>query len=534
MAISWAQKRSRQTSKVDTLRWQAAAAPFTRAVVLFSQGLYEESAEYLYKAVEVVPNSPGIHHYLARIAYMQGDYLRMLTHAEKAYKEAPNELWLALGYASALQLNNQEAEALAVLEKLYSLWPNNPEILLRLAQLYQEKGDLDKADMLYQKLQHLSGNYEEIFQTRIHMFVEAGQIGRAVAIAETLANLWPNHEIYLETGARLCELSRNMNCMIDFVQRLLRIDSANQVAWGVVLDYPEVFESVWGREVWEELLSISSIPLEVRYKLLSQADFVEEEFLERLNSFLRAYPMAVGWELAAQYWRRKGRWDSAGKAWKQAIALDSSQLSYHLAYFYALWQQGGGDSLAAAVERAQELFPGQGRLLIWVGLVQAQQNLWREALSSFQRAKRLVDELESPLRELSAYYTALAEAKLGRLSISTRQQLENLYPAPIGAYLWRIFTLRTGSATEAIYPLPTQTVSPYTEWLNLLLALAQKRPNEALRYALQVENLPNLPLELWEDLLLRFSETEHPEAYARWKTYAKAAYPLAPLWRTLP
>lgn len=231
----------------DTLSWRQAVPAFVRGVVYFSQSLYEEAAEYLSQAAEAAPNSPGVHHYLAQVAYRQSDPIRMLTHAEKAYREAPQEVWLGLGYAYALMLNGQRQEAVRLLEQLHRTHPTDPEILHRLAQSYQAMGDWQRADACYQKLQLLGGSTEELFQARVQLLVEAGQLGRAIALAESLLTLWPKHEVYWEVAARLYELSQNLPRMAQTITQLLKLDPANPVAWNLVLSYSDYFEDVWRR-----------------------------------------------------------------------------------------------------------------------------------------------------------------------------------------------------------------------------------------------------------------------------------------------
>ncbi|MCX7607299.1 MAG: tetratricopeptide repeat protein [Bacteroidia bacterium] len=543
--LLFAQKKSKvkpassPSSSQDTTSWKQGLPPFVKGVILFSQGLYEEAAEYFYKAAEAAPHSAGVHYYLSRLAYQQGDYIRMLTHIEKAYKEAPHEAWVGIAYAAALALNGQQYQSTALLEKLVQDFPEEPEILLRLAQSYQAAGEIEKADRYYRQLQLMGGAYEEVFQMRVQMFVEVGQVGRAIAIAESLAALWPKHEVYWETIARLYELSRNLSRMAEVVQHLLQIDPANQVGWGLVLAYPELFEEMWGYDVWEGFLESYTVPAEVKYALLRRGDFLEEEeYREALSKLLRENPMSIGWDLWAQYWMQNGRWDSAATAWKRALASDSIHLPIYGSYLYALWQLGGGDSLAREVERAQEFFPGQGRLFLWQGVAYAQQREWPEACKAFQRGWRLLPTPDTPLARVAAYYQAIAEIAQNKLTPQTRERFQGHYPGETGTALLALLLLRGGEKPAELKNTPEETFSalpsPLREWGELLWALSLNRLEEARRIASIVDTSSSVPLEMWEDILTRLGPQILGPAYHRWRSQAEKQYPLALLWRSLP
>ncbi|RMF51387.1 MAG: hypothetical protein D6750_03745 [Bacteroidetes bacterium] len=521
----------------DTGGWRAAAPPFVRAVVLFSQGLYEESAEYFSRAAELAPGSPAIHHYLARLAYHQGDYIRMLTHAEKAYQEDPKNLWIALGYVAALELNDQPTQALAVLDKLSHTFPTEPEVVLRLAEAYRRLNRWEKADAWYRRLQHLGGSYEETVRARVQMWIEAGQLGRALAIVDSALAAWPNHETYWELQARLHELGRNFPALAQTVQRLLAIDPANSTAWAIVLAYPELFEEVWGTDGWERYLHAYLVPAEVKYALLRQVDFLEEEdYYATLRMLLQQTPTPEGWDLYARYWSRQGAWDSAAWGWKQALLEDSLKLSWYAPYLYALWRLGGGDSLAKAVEQALDAYPGQGFLLLWEGVALAQRKAWKEALRAFQRGWNLLPQpADTALLQVAAYYQACAEAALGAPAPQTVERLEKLFSPPVGKALVAVIRLRYGVAELSSAPSePVERPSPYREWVEMWRALRENRLEEARRIAAIADTAAVLPLEMWEDIFTRLGPSLLGAAYTRWRTRAEKHYPLANLWRSLP
>lgn len=523
------------TLPVDTQAWRAAAPSFTRGVVLWSQGLSEEAAEFFYKAAEVAPHSPGIHYYLARLAYTQEDYIRMLTHAEEAYREAPDELWIGIGYAVALELNGQKKQAVEILDRLHKLYPKEPEILLRLAQACQQMGQIDKADAYYRELLSVGGSYEEVFQARVRLFVEAGQLGQAIALAESTVAVWPKHEGYWETLARLYELSRNLPRMAEVVQKLLEIDSANMVGWSLVLAYPEYFEQLWGPETWEELLGSPALPAEVKYSLLQRVDFLEEEeYQQVLGELLRQQPLAVGWDLWGRFWAKKGHWDSAAVAWKRAWRADTPGLAFLANYLYALYRLGGGDSLLREVEKAQELFPGQGRLLLWEGVAAAQCRQWARASAAFTRGWRLFAGGDSVLSHAAAYYHLLTELAQGALSAPTRERFLRAYGSLEGEALIALLQARQSQQASQLPAVASSLPSPYREWAALWIAYASGRIEEARRIAADAADQPALPLEMWEDFLLRLTPQTVGTLYQRWRQKAAQAYPLACFWRDLP
>ncbi|GIV23978.1 MAG: tetratricopeptide repeat protein [Bacteroidia bacterium] len=523
------------TASADTHVWRQAVPPFVRGVVLWSQGLSEEAAEFFYKAAEAAPHSPGIHYYLARLAYTQEDYIRMLTHAEKAYREAPNELWIGIGYAIALELNGQKKQAVEILERLHKLYPQEPEILLRLAQAYQQIGQIDKADAYYNKLLAVEGSYEEVFQARVRLFVEAGHLGRAIALAESTVALWPKHEGYWETLTRLYELSRNLPRMAEVVQKLLEIDPANMVGWSLVLAYPEYFEQLWGPEMWEELLAAPAVPAEVKYSLLQRADFLEEEdYQQVLAQLLRQQPSAVGWDLWGRFWAGKGHWDSAAVAWKRAWSADTQGLSFLASYLYALYRLGGGDSLLREVEKTQELFPGQGRFFLWEGVAAAQCRQWTRASAAFTRGWRLFVGGDSVLAQAAAYYHLLTELAQGGLSASTRERFLRECGTSVGEALIALLQARQGQKASQLQTAAPALPEPYRRWAAFWMAYAEGRLDEARRIAASAAEETSLPLEMWEDFLLRLTPQTVGTLYQRWRQKAAQAYPLACFWRDLP
>lgn len=542
LAVLFAQKRPVKKKPAsgparDTVGWRAAATPFVRAVVLFTQGLYEESAEYFSRAAELDPNSPAIHHYLARLAYHQGDYIRMLTHAEKAYQEDPRNLWIALGYVAALELNDQSVQALAVLDRLSQAFPTESEVAWRLAEAYRRLERWEKADGWYRRLQHLSGSYEEAIRARVQMWIEAGQLGRALAIVDSALAVWPSHEAYWELRARLHELGRNFPALTQTVQRLLALDPANSTAWAIVLAYPEIFEETWGAEGWERYLNSYLVPAEVKYALLRQVDFLEEEdYYATLRMLLQQAPTSEGWDLYARYWSSRGAWDSAAWGWKQALLEDSLKLSRYAPYLYALWRLGGGDSLAKEVERALEVYPGQGFLLLWQGVSLAQRKAWKEALGAFRRGWPLLPQpADTASMQVALYYQACAEAALGSLSTPTAERFEKLFYPPVGKALVTVIGLRQG-LQEGVEnaAIPPEAPSPYREWIEMWVALRRQRPEEARRVAAVADTATILPLEMWEDLFTRLGPDLLGAAYNRWRSRAEKQYPLASLWRSQP
>lgn len=528
---AFAQKQGKKKTvspSPDTTAWRRAIGPFTRGVVLFSQGLTEEAADFLEKSVEVAPHSAGIHYYLSRVAYAQGDPIRMLTHAEKAYHEAPHELGIALHYAFALQLNNQFQAALTLLESLVKKYPDHPELLLQLAEAYRDLKEVDKADAYYAQFQYLTGSYEEIFQTRVQLFVEAGQIRRAIALAESLATLFPRHEIYLETAARLYELQKDLNGMASAVMRLIQTDPANATAWEIALAYAELFDEIWGEENWERFLEQPTIPPEIKYFILRRLPFLEEqEALATLQKLLQESPTAAGWDLYAHYWAAQQRWDSAAYAWREALREDSTQLSFYSGYFYALCKLGGGDSLFHSVERAAELFPGQGRIYLWQGIAHALRGETLSAMSAFERGWRLFHPPTDTLTaQVASYYYALL-----RPSSQSRSYLFTFYPNDLAEALWLTLRLRNGESL----PMPEKVPFPYDVWMRFLIALRENRPEEATNIAAEaVDTSATLPLEMWGDILRELGKGRIGALYEDWKRIARSTYPLARLWDELP
>jgi len=542
LAVVFAQKSRKKKSAPfllsDSVGWRAASGPYVKGVAYFSMGLTEEALSYFLEALEKAPNSAGIHYYLAQIAYAQRDYPRMLTHAEKAYKEAPNELWLALGYANALSLNEEHREAINLLDKLLQAYPMNPEILIRLAQGYRRLGRLPDADKYYEKLQQQSGVlYEDIFQERVQMFVEAGELGRAIALTETLIVRWPRAEMYRETAIRLYELARDFPRVTAHVQQLLAIDAANPLAWEVIVNNIEWFESQWEEQVWDSLLAKPEVPVEVRYVLLRRFSDEGAEVRQRIDQLLREAPTAEGWAFRAELWLEEEALDSAAQALREAIRLDSTRWEWWARWIHLLYQLGGEDSLERAISAAGERFPQQGLLYLWQGIVYAQRRRLAEALAAFRRGWTLTTTLDTPTARIALFYEGLAHLLAHTSWPAPYEARLNAYHKPAEIALLRYILLRhagqspppqtQNDAQKALPQLPP--THPLRLWAEGLLN--PTNPDWQKRLS---DHLSLLPIEGWITLLPLGPTAFGSETYQSWKSWVVQTYPLCPAWQSLP
>lgn len=543
LTVAFAQKSKKkakesEASARDTLSWRAAASPYVKGVVYFSQGLIEEALPYFLGALEKAPHSAGIHYYLAQIAYAQRDYPRMLTHAEKAYQEAPNELWLALGYASALALNEEHQTAITFLEKLLQKYPHHPEILLRLAQSYRRIGRLSEADRYYEELQQRSGIlYEDIFQERVQMFVEAKELGRAIALTESLIVRWPRTEVYRETAIRLYELAQDLLRLTSHVQALLSLDAANALAWETVLNHIEWFENQWEEAVWDSLLAKPEVPVEIRYQLLRHFSDEGAEVRARIDQLLQQAPNAEGWALRAELWLEDDELDSAAIALREAIRLDSTRWEWWERWIYLLYRKGGGDSLARAISQVSERFPQQGLLYLWQGIVATQRRQANEALSAFRRGWSLLHTIDTSIARIALFYEGVAYLLAKTPWPAAYETRLSTYYKAAEIALLRYLLYRYAGLTP-----PAQTAADAEK------ALAQLPPTHPLRLWAEgllspthldwqkrlSDNLAALPLEGWMTLLPLGPQTLGPTTYAQWKTWAVQTYPLCATWQSLP
>lgn len=543
LTVAFAQKSKKKAkesgaSARDSLSWRAAASPYVKGVVYFSQGLIEEALPYFLGALEKAPHSAGIHYYLAQIAYAQRDYPRMLTHAEKAYQEAPNELWLALGYATALALNEEHQTAITFLEKLLQKYPHHPEILLRLAQSYRRIGRLSEADRYYEQLQQRSGIlYEDIFQERVQMFVEAKELGRAIALTESLIVRWPRTEVYRETAIRLYELAQDLLRLTSHVQALLSLDAANALAWETVLNHIEWFENQWEEAVWDSLLAKPEVPVEIRYQLLRHFSDEGAEVRARVDQLLQQAPNAEGWALRAELWLEDDELDSAAIALREAIRLDSTRWEWWERWIYLLYRKGGGDSLARAISQVSERFPQQGLLYLWQGIVATQRRQANEALSAFRRGWSLLHTIDTSIARIALFYEGVAYLLAKTPWPAAYETRLSTYYKAAEIALLRYLLYRYAGLTP-----PAQTAADAEK------ALAQLPPTHPLRLWAEgllspthldwqkrlSDNLAALPLEGWMTLLPLGPQTLGPTTYAQWKTWAVQTYPLCATWQSLP
>lgn len=366
-----------------------------------------EKAIYFYeKALEVAPQSPGIHYKLAEMQARQGRYKDAQYYAEKALDLDPDNLFYLRLLAALYSQNNEHEPAIKMLQRGLKAHPQEADLYQLLTGEYVQTGKNNDALKVLERAEAELGPAPELARERQQIYLKQDRLNDALKEARKLVAANPDEPEYLLNLAELL-ISNNK---VSEAGKLLDENRSqlDGLAGYAILQLQVATKNGDTKAAKAYLLSaLSNSEMDLDDKLTYLSPYLKgredsaqvEEMLNALQSAHR--DQAKVYFLRGDYEGGRSRFPEARSAYLRGLALDKNN--------YTIWEQVARldmelhqpDSLASHTDKALDLFPNASVLWFYNGWGHFMQKENSKAIRSFERARKL--KPANPIMEKEVY-----------------------------------------------------------------------------------------------------------------------------------
>ncbi|MBX5438921.1 MAG: tetratricopeptide repeat protein [Thermoflavifilum sp.] len=350
------------------------------------------------------PHDAAAHFEISRLFVELQQPHRALFYAEKAASLDTSNLWYQISYADVLVMNKRYDSAAAVFAELYRRWPHqtaylyNEAVLLTQSRFHRE----DSALKIFDELEKRNGVQEEYVYQKQRIYLQQKKVDAAVAEVRKLIAQFPDEPRYYRLLAQIFDQQQMHDSAIAVWQALLRRYP----------DYPQgliamalqlrrqgdtaAFYTYMAKAFANPNLDVED-KIEFLYPFLQYVEIDSmrmEEALRLSRMVITAHPQdSRPYALYGDIWVHASRWsrasgweDSAAWAYRQAIALDSSEISWwqRLLRLFAMEQQA--DSLMQLGHEVMARFPSSPDGYYYSAMAHVWQHAATPAATTLQQA----------------------------------------------------------------------------------------------------------------------------------------------------
>jgi TolB-like protein/Tfp pilus assembly protein PilF len=175
--------------------WAGAEAAFQRAialdprhseayrryaVLLATQGRFEEAKAISHKALELDPFSPGIGHMLGRIYYFAGRNEEAIAQYQRTLEIEPNDYWSTLFLGIVYGRAGRSADSQNFMERAHVLAGAPPGLVMQLGEAYRRQGRTASLRLTAQWEKARAGDGDVISSTVALLYCELGEKQKAL------------------------------------------------------------------------------------------------------------------------------------------------------------------------------------------------------------------------------------------------------------------------------------------------------------------------------------------------------------------
>ncbi|MCL6523961.1 MAG: hypothetical protein K6T34_04785 [Thermoflavifilum sp.] len=367
------------------------------------QGNFNRALFDLFLFLAYSPENAAAHFEISRLFAQIQQPDRALFYARKATILEPDNRWYQINYADLLVMNHRYDSAAAIFADLYRKHPYqtdylyNEGVLLAESRFHRE----DSALKIFDQLEKINGLQEEYVYQKQRIYLAIDSVEAAAAEVRRLIHQYPDEPRYYRLLAQIYhEHQMDDSALVVWQALLSRFPNYPQGLIAVALQYRRKGDTAAYYRYMSKAFANPDLDIEQKIEFLYpflkyiEIDSSQLEGAVRLAQMvIRAHPTdSRAFALYGDIWMSAGHWDSANRAYLQAITLDSSNITWwqFLMNAYAVEEQN--QQLLTLSRQVMKLFPAQPEGYYYYGTALVRSHSLQQAVEPLQQALNLAQQ----------------------------------------------------------------------------------------------------------------------------------------------
>ncbi len=413
-------KKKEDDAPMASVKLREAEFYFTEGEKHFILEDYAKALIYYQKSLDIHANNATIYYKIAQVLSQSDkreDMQRAAANISQALAlEKKNEYFYLLAaqvYANLTQFD----KAAQTYEAMFAELPDSQDHLFELAAVYQYANQKEEAIKTYTRAENFSGINEVSSLQKARLYFELEKSDEGIKEGEKLINAFPDEEQFSVAVAELLSQYGFKEKSISYLEKFI---SENKSASSAQLLLAGLYRDTKQEDKARHLLitAFNDPDLELNSKLIvlgtyntelsqakakNQTDSNKERFTLELFSLLeKQYPeQETVHILGGDLYLTLGRKQEAQSQYLAAIRYGSTSFEVWQNLLYLEMQLDQLDNVIAHSEQAMEYHPNQAMLYYFNGLANLQKKKNKEAVQSFEQAKKLSADNAVMISELN-------------------------------------------------------------------------------------------------------------------------------------
>lgn len=390
-------------------RQQYVDSLFFAAEIQKQEGDFTRALFDLFLFLAYTPHNAAAHFEISRLFVQLQQPWRALYYAEKATRLDTNNQWYQISYADVLAMNKRYDSAAAVFAALYKRQPYqtqylyNQAVLLAQSHFHRE----DSALKIFDTLEKINGLQEAYVYQKQRIYLQQHKIAEAAAEVRKLINRYPDEPRYYRLLAQLFDQQQMHDSAIAVWQALFqKYPDYPQGLIAMALQFRRQGDTASFYRYMARAFANPDLDIEDKidflYPFLQYVEIDSSRVAEALylcQMVLTAHPDdSRAYALYGDIWLHASRWyatrvweDSAAMAYRRAIALDTTEISWwqRLLQLYAMTHQA--ERLSSVSRETIFHFPEKPDGYYYYGTAKVWQHAESAAADTLQRALQLAE-----------------------------------------------------------------------------------------------------------------------------------------------
>lgn len=421
-----AQRRKKEQDESPRgIRLREAEFYFTEGEKFFILEDYAKAMVYYQRALEINPDNATVHYKIAEVlsrSDKHDDLVKASISIETALRLEKKNKYFYLLAASIYNGLARFDKATETFESMMSNVEGTEEYLYELAAVYQYGGKPEDAIKTYNRAENIFGVNEISSVQKLRLYIEAGKTKEGLAEGEKLLSAFPDEERYVMAFTEVLSQKGLRDQAIGYLEKFVAVNTeAGNAKMLLAGFYRDTQQEEKARPLLLSLFEDTSVEFESKLIVLGAynaelnqnksrnfSDPDKEAFalslFEKLKTLHPEHPSVhiIGGDL----YLSTGKNREALKEY--LIAVETGDVNFevweNLLYLETRLEQW--DNVISHSETALEVFPNQSMIHYFNGFAQLRKRRYKEAIYSFEQAKRLsasnpgfVNELNGMLGE---------------------------------------------------------------------------------------------------------------------------------------
>ncbi|MFN8353920.1 MAG: tetratricopeptide repeat protein [Spirosomataceae bacterium] len=398
--LSGVAQKKKKTEEKTAEQMAEAEFQFSEGMRFYITEEYQKAIPFFEKALETLPDNPGINYSLAQTYEKLGEVEKSQTYALKAYQQEPTNKYYGFLLADLQAKQKNFAEAEKIYKTFLEQFPNEiGEHGIELAAIYLLQNKYDDALKVYDKVEKALGVSEEITRQKQLILLRQNRIDDVIKEAEKLVASDPNEMDYLVELAQLLMTNDRNDQAQNYLEKVIKNNPDNAQAHVMLAELfrkkgdinrcNKELDLAFGNPALDGLTKSRILASYVG--MLSDNDSRENAF-KLAKDLVKNYPFEPKAHLIyADLLIQRNSIAEARDAYVRAARLDKS--------VYEVWARivdldgriNQIDSLVVHAEEAIEIFPNQPSFWVASGSGYLIKRDYNRSIEALEEARRLFD-----------------------------------------------------------------------------------------------------------------------------------------------